>query len=116
MDDKQKEYIVTKIEKYDDISIDSIIKLMINSICALVFILINRINISDLPDNLEVFINQVLSDVSLLGMTIAATSVLINCIKAVYFSLRGMALTKKIEDYDKDGLLINEESKEGKQR
>lgn len=116
MNDEEKQHIVTKIEKYNDIIMDSGASIYVDYLCAMMMIIIHKIHFIGLSDDIDMVANQILNDICFFGITGASLDFIIQCIKALYLTLGNHILIKKRNDYNKLEELTNEENNEGKIR
>lgn len=121
MDKNNKEYIVTKIEKYEEMYDDAtsgelMVKYFINIICVVIFAVLYKINLS-LPEDLDIVVNQTLDSISLFGVAIPLSNLSIGVIKMSYATIMSEILKNKLQKNDIENqteLII--ENKEGKTR
>lgn len=107
MDKNNKEYIVTKIEKYeemydDEANKETIIKPIINGICLLIFVVLHTLTSSSLLGNLDTVVNQILDDVSLFGVAITGSNSLRSILRPLYCSIMGKILVNKLQKNDEE--------------
>lgn len=106
MDKNNKEYIVTKIEKYEEMCgyenfHEPIVKSVINGICLIIFRILDAIDfLPSLPEDLDIIVNQILDDAFMFGIAITSYNNLIYMIKGVY----GFIMINKLEKLQKNGI------------
>lgn len=102
MDKNNKEYIVTKIEKYDEMISETAVKGIVNEICFVLFMILRRISLPNLPENLDMVVNQILSDVSLFGFVITSFNMASYLIKLPYYSIMCKIWGDKLQKNDEE--------------
>ena len=128
MDQNNKEYIVTKIEKYDEMFEDTdasvMQKCLINLICTCIFLVLyrNTFTFTILPEYLDDgVVNQILDDVSLFGVAITSYNGFANLaklIKSVYAAIMSQIWNNKLQknDIENQTGTLTIENNEGKTR
>ncbi len=123
MDKNIKEYIVTKIEKYDEMREDmafyeSTLKSLINWICLAIFELLYKIHLTGLPEDLDIVVNQILDDVAFFGLVITSYNVLAGNIKLLYAAIMSKIWNNKLQknDIENQAGTLTIENNEGKTR
>lgn len=124
MDKNNKEYIVTKIEKYDEMYDNdenpwkSIAKSVINGICLIIFKILYNTHFQVVPGDSNIVANQVFHDAFMLGIGITECNNLNYIIQGVYSAITiGKELKNKLQKNDIENQTeIMIENKEGKTR